>query len=200
MRNSSSAGSSSRACAVRDVQASRLRRTVTHDPASPFLLSLLATMPHVASRAERMALSSVRSFAKVRSLETDFASSGFARSPTGARSVPAARALRAGPMDPSSAVRVSSEALARAPSVLIPMRARRASVAGPTPLMALTGSGARNAASLPGRTTVSPRGFSASDATLATLLHTPRPMEQLTPSSATRAWILRQMLTGLSLE
>ena len=82
----------------------------------------------------------------------------------------------------------------------MPILASCASVAGPMPLMARTGRGARKLASLPGSTTVRPRGLSRSEATLATLLLTPRPIEQLTPSSLTRPWMRRQMSTGLSRE
>ena len=142
----------------------------------------------------------VRSSAKVRSLETDLASRGRARRPTGERSVPAARALRAGPATPSARMSSASEALASCPSVRIPIRASRPSVASPIPLMARTGRGARNSPSLPGSTTVRPRGFSASEATLATLLHTPMPIEQVTPSSATRPCTRRQIAMGLSRE
>ena len=66
--------------------------------------------------------------------------------------------------------------------------------------MAPTGSGARNARSVPGGTTVRPRGFSRSEAILATVLLAPRPMEQVTPSSATLIWTRRQIATGLSRE
>ena len=82
----------------------------------------------------------------------------------------------------------------------MPIWRSRASVALPTPLMAETGSGARNAPSVPGSTTVMPRGFWRSDAIFATVLLVPRPMEQVTPSSATRPWTRRQMAMGLSRE
>ena len=66
------------------------------------------------------------------------------------------------------------------------------------PLMDPTGSGARNFASVPGKTQVRPRGFSRSDAIFAMVLFTPRPMEQVIPRAETRAWTRRQMSTGLS--
>lgn len=96
-----------------------------------------------------MALSSVRSFAKVRSLETDFASSALARSPTGARSVPAARALRGWTHGPElcrqGVVRGAGEGAKRSDP-----HAREASLGrGTHAAHALTGRGARNAASLP---------------------------------------------------
>ena len=80
------------------------------------------------------------------------------------------------------------------------MASRRAWVAWPMPLMARTSSGARNARSQPGGTTVRPRGFSRSDAILATVLPVPRPMEHVIPSSRTRAWTRVQISTGLSRE
>ncbi len=72
------------------------------------------------------------------------------------------------------------------------------SAAGPTPLMARTGMGARNDASCPGYTTVRPRGLSRSDATLAMDFVVPTPMEHVTPSSATRRWMRAAMLAGCS--
>ena len=82
----------------------------------------------------------------------------------------------------------------------MPNRRSLASVAAPTPLMARTGKGARKLVSVPGITTVMPRGFSASEAIFATVLHTPRPIEQVMPSLATRPWTRRQMSMGLSRE
>ena len=60
------------------------------------------------------------------------------------------------------------------------------------PLRLRIGSGARKLCSEPGKTTVSPRGLSRSDAILAMLLEVPNPIEQVTPSSETRAWMRAQ--------
>ena len=54
------------------------------------------------------------------------------------------------------------------PIVLIPTATSRSSARGPTPGRRRIGNGARNAASCPGRTTVSPPGLRRSDATFAT--------------------------------
>ena len=91
-------------------------------------------------------------------------------------------------------------AAASAPSVVMPMPRSLRSVASPMPLMARTGSGARKDASVPGGTTVRPRGFWRSEPILATVLLTPSPMEQVMPSSDTRPWMRRQISMGLSLE
>ena len=142
----------------------------------------------------------VRSSLKVRSLETDLAFSGVAASATTLLSSPAALSAILGPMTPKTRERRSGSVRASSPRVRTPISCRRRSVAWPMPLIALTGSGARKAACVPGNTTVRPRGFSRSEAIFATVLLTPRPMEQVTPSSPTRAWTLRQMSTGLSRE
>ena len=66
------------------------------------------------------------------------------------------------------------------------------------PLNARTGCCSMKFSSLPGRTTVRPFGLSMSDASFATALVVPTPIEHDTPSSATRFWILRAIETGCS--
>ena len=63
------------------------------------------------------------------------------------------------------------------PIVSIPSRTRRSSARGPTPGRIRIGNGARNAASRPGRTTVSPPGLRRSDATFATTFEVATPSE-----------------------
>jgi len=80
----------------------------------------------------------------------------------------------------------------------MPIEASFFLVASPIPLMAPTGSGARKVRSVPGKTTVRPRGFSRSEAIFATVLFTPMPIEQVIPRADTRDCTRRQMSTGLS--
>ena len=63
------------------------------------------------------------------------------------------------------------------PIVSIPSRTRRSSARGPTPGRIRIGNGARNAASRPGRTTVSPPGLRRSEATFATTFEVATPSE-----------------------
>ena len=63
------------------------------------------------------------------------------------------------------------------PIVSIPSRTRRSSARGPTPGRIRIGNGARNAASRPGRTTVSPPGLRRSEATFATTFDVATPSE-----------------------
>ena len=73
----------------------------------------------------------------------------------------------------------------RSPTVVTPRRSSRASVAGPTPHRACTGSGCRNASSSPGSTTTTPApgrtpvgdafGLAASEASLASELRRRHP-------------------------
>ena len=80
----------------------------------------------------------------------------------------------------------------------MPLARSFSSAAAPMPLMVRTGKGARKSRSLPGNTTVSPRGLSMSEAILATVLDVPTPMEHVTPSSSTRLWMRRATSTGCS--
>ena len=64
-----------------------------------------------------------------------------------------------------------------APIVSIPSRTSRSSARGPTPGRIRIGNGARNAASRPGRTTVSPPGLRRSEATFATTFDVATPSE-----------------------
>ena len=82
----------------------------------------------------------------------------------------------------------------------MPARASADSAADPIPLMARTGKGERNPSSVPGKTTVRPRGLSRSLAILATVLLLPSPIEQVMPKLATRAEMRRQIATGSSRE
>ena len=77
-------------------------------------------------------------------------------------------------------------ASASCPSVAISILASARSAEDPMPDMAVTGKGSRNARSVPGKTTVRPRGLSRSLAILAIVLFDPSPMEQVIPSSDTR--------------
>ena len=149
--------------------------------------------------AASISFRSRRSSAKVRSFDTLLGCSVSAARATRERSSPAARSTMRGPATPNADAAAERSSLESCPRVRIPICPRRAWVALPTPLMAETGNGARNARSVPGRTAVRPRGFSRSDAIFATVLFTPMPIEQVMPSSATRAWTRRQMSTGLSL-
>ena len=105
-----------------------------------------------------------------------------------------------GPCTPKASSISRRSASASFPSVVMPISQRRLSVAAPMPLIARTGRGARNDASVPGGTTVRPRGFWRSEAILATVLLVPRPIEQVIPSSETLLWMRLQISMGLSLE
>ena len=94
-----------------------------------------------------MSARSVRSRAKVISLDTDFTSSSTS---TGDSSAPAARARIMGPFLPNTRRKSPSSAAAISPKVRTPRAVRAASAAGPTPLKVRTGRGPRNAASPPG--------------------------------------------------
>ena len=78
------------------------------------------------------------------------------------------------------------------------MRRSRSSAERPMPLMADTGSAAKKRCSVPGRTMVSPNGLSRSLAIFATVLLQPTPMEQVTPSVATRSLMRRATCNGSS--
>ena len=62
--------------------------------------------------------------------------------------------------------------------VSTPTASSLAAARGPTPGSTRIGNGARNAASRPGRTTVSPPGLRRSEATLATTFDVATPIEQ----------------------
>ena len=87
------------------------------------------------------------------------------------------------PREPNRASSRSTGACARSPTVRNPASASAFSELGPIPQSARVGSGARNAASVPGGTTTSPSGFFASDAILATVLFVPTPIETVRPVS-----------------
>src|SRR5262249_5200607 len=71
----------------------------------------------------------------------------------------------------------ASPSAASSPIVATPASARRSSARGPTPGSTRTGKGARNAASRPGRTAVSPPGLRRSEATFATTFDVATPSE-----------------------
>ena len=85
-----------------------------------------------------------------------------------------------------------------APKVRTPWERSVLSAAAPTPESVRTGSFSKKAASVPGKTTVSPRGLSRSEAIFATDLEVPTPMEQVTPRVATRSWMRWATRTGCS--
>ena len=85
-----------------------------------------------------------------------------------------------------------------APKVRTPWERSVLSAAAPTPESVRTGSFSRKAASVPGKTTVSPRGLSRSEAIFATDFEVPTPMEQVTPRAATRSWTRWATRTGCS--
>ena len=85
-----------------------------------------------------------------------------------------------------------------APKVRTPWERSVLSAAAPTPESVRTGSFSRKAASVPGKTTVSPRGLSRSEAIFATDLEVPTPMEQVTPRAVTRSWMRWATRTGCS--
>ncbi|VWL94092.1 Uncharacterised protein [Collinsella intestinalis] len=163
-----------------------LSLSVTVRPASPRRRSLAPTDSESSCIAALTSLGSVRSCAKVRSLLTDLTSSGASMARTSLTSSPAALRRTSSALMPKIGQRRPSDASASCPSVRIPTRASALSAAAPMPLMARTGSGARNPCSVPGVTMVSPRGLSRSLAIFATVLLRPSPIEQVTPSSETR--------------
>lgn len=180
-----SVASSSWHWAVWVVVASNLSFRVTRRPLRPFLLRRAPTRELTCAMAASTSASSVRSCEKVRSFETDFGASRSLESLTTLRSRPRARSRSLGPETPSRASSSAGSARPSSPRVRIPAPASLAWVAAPMPLIARTGRGARKEASMPGMTTVRPRGLSRSEATLAMVLLVPSPMEQVTPRALT---------------
>jgi len=171
---------------------------VTVRPASPFLRSLLPTDSPNTAMAASISPRSVRSRANVRSLLTDFTSSGSSMRATALLSRPCARRFISSALTPKMGRRIEGAAEASWPSVWMPAFDSSCSARLPIPLIARTGRGDRNPCSVPGRTTVSPRGLSRSLAILATVLLQPKPIEHVTPKLDTRFDILRAMSIGLS--
>ena len=89
------------------------------------------------------------------------------------------RAARVRPSPAARRRRSSSVSAAISPIVLMPSATRRSSARGPTPGRSRIGNGARNAASRPGRTAVSPAGLRRSEATFATTFDVATPSEQV---------------------
>ncbi len=95
---------------------------------------------------------------------------------------------------------------ARSPTVAMPRRSSRASVAGPTPHRACTGSGCRKASTSSTPTTLTPRpgsgpwteafGLAASEASLATNFDGATPTEQVSPSSSSTRDRMRRAISG----
>ena len=142
-----------------------------------------------------MSTRETRSSAKVISFETDFtASSRF----TGASSSPQARKYMVRPFFPKSRSKRGIPSNTNCPSVSMPRQRSRSSVALPIPLIARTGSGSRNVRSVPGNTTVRPRGLSMSEAIFATVFEVPTPTEHVTPRASTRSRIRSATRTGCS--
>src|SRR4030067_302407 len=78
----------------------------------------------------------------------------------------------------------SPDGRARSPMVRMPSSASRCSVLGPTPWSLRTGSGQTRAGMSASEIAVSPSGFCMSEASLASSLFGPMPMEQVSPAAS----------------
>ena len=114
-------------------------------------------------------------------------------------SIPRASSWNHSPREPKRSISHGSGRWASSPTVSTPASRRRAAVFGPTPHSSEIASGARNAASSPGGTIVSPSGLSRSDAILAIDFVVPAPQEIVSPvSSRTRSLIQRPTSAGVA--
>ena len=147
-----------------------LIRTVP--PASPALRNLVPTLSLNCSKCRFSSCSELTSAGNVRSADRDRRSW---YSCTGRLSSPFALLARSMPREPNKWANRPSDRAASSPILVIPWPAKRFADFGPTPQSMDTGSGAKNAASDPGGTTISPLGLPTSVAIFATslLLATP---------------------------
>ena len=99
----------------------------------------------------------------------------------GARSTPRARSRTSRPHDPKSSRSRASSSAAISPMVVMPKTLKRVCVFGPIPHRRPTGSGARNAASSPGRSRAIRRAYSASEAIFAIILPVATPALTVRP-------------------
>ena len=110
--------------------------------------------------------------------------------PTSRSSIPRESWWKTSPRTPKRRTSQGRERSASCPAVSTPAARSCAAVRGPIPQIASTGSGARNSASRPGGTTVSPSGLSTSDAIFATDFPVATPHETVSSvSSRTRRLI-----------
>ncbi len=167
MGSARSVGSGSVRCRVTVWKPLSRTFTWTVDARTPPARSRDATPSDRARSVRSITSTSTVSTSKVCSWLTDFA----AASPvTGDGSMPRARSCSVAPWAPRRRTRTSTGSTARSPIVRTPCSARTTRVCSPTPHRRRIGSGARKAASSPGRTTTRPSGFRRSEAILATSL------------------------------
>ena len=103
----------------------------------------------------------------------------FAFAPTGRESSPRASASNAGAPEPTALCTTLGGSAASSPTVATPRFVNFFCATGPTPPMAESGSGARNAAVRSGSTTSIPWGFARDEAIFATDFEIPTPTEQV---------------------